>query len=109
MNTSGDGFLVAFDGAGRAIEAAIAIRNRARADGLSIRAGVHSGEVEIAGSDLRGVTVHEAARIAAAAGTDEILVSEGDSSPRGRAVVRVRVARSDSSSRDFPVCEACSR
>ena len=77
VNTSGDGFLVAFDGAGRAIEAAIAIRDRARADGLSIRAGVHSGEVEIAGSDLRGVTVHEAARIAAAAGTDEILVSEG--------------------------------
>ena len=77
VNTSGDGFLVAFDGAGRAIEAAIAIRDRARADGLSIRAGVHSGEVEIAGSDLRGVTVHEAARIAATAGTDEILVSEG--------------------------------
>ena len=77
VNTSGDGFLVAFDGAGRAIEAAIAIRDRARGDGLSIRAGVHSGEVEVAGNDLRGVTVHEAARIAAAAGTDEILVSEG--------------------------------
>ncbi|HET9345499.1 MAG TPA: adenylate/guanylate cyclase domain-containing protein [Candidatus Limnocylindrales bacterium] len=76
VSTAGDGFLASFDGAARAIQAGVAIRDRAIHDGLSIRAGVHSGEVEIAGSDLRGVNVHEAARIAAAAEPDEILVSE---------------------------------
>jgi class 3 adenylate cyclase len=76
VNTTGDGFLAAFDGAGRAITAAIAIRDQASREGLPIRAGVHSGEVEIVGDDLRGVVVHEAARIAAAAAADQVLVSE---------------------------------
>jgi class 3 adenylate cyclase len=76
IDTAGDGFLAVFDGAARAVQAAVAIRDRSARDGLSIRAGVHSGEAEVAGDDLRGVTVHEAARIAAAAGSDEILVSE---------------------------------
>ena len=49
---------------------------RANADDLHIRAGVHVGEVELVGDDVRGVAMHEAARIMAAAGTDEILVSE---------------------------------
>jgi class 3 adenylate cyclase len=76
INTAGDGFLASFDGAGRAIEAALAIRARTIADGLAVRIGVHSGEVELAGADVRGLTVHEAARIAGVAGSDEILVSE---------------------------------
>ena len=76
IKTAGDGFLAAFDGAGRAIAAAVAIRDSSLADGLSIRAGVHSGEVEIVGDDVAGVTVHEAARVSAVAGRDEILVSE---------------------------------
>jgi class 3 adenylate cyclase len=76
IKTAGDGFLAIFDGAARAIGAAVAIQQRAAADGLAIRAGVHSGEVEIAGNDVRGVAVHEAARVSAAAGSDEILVSE---------------------------------
>jgi class 3 adenylate cyclase len=76
IKTAGDGVFAVFDGAARAIAAAVAIRRRATADGLSIRAGVHSGEVEVVGGDVRGVTVHEAARVAAAAGPDEILVSE---------------------------------
>jgi class 3 adenylate cyclase len=76
ITTTGDGLLAAFDGAARAIDAAVAIRERAAREGLTVRAGVHSGEVEIVGDDLRGVTVHEAARIAAAADGDEILVSE---------------------------------
>jgi class 3 adenylate cyclase len=76
ISTTGDGFMAAFDGAARAIQAASAIRDRSRVEGLAVRAGVHSGEVEIAGDDLRGVAVHEAARVAAAAGADEILVSE---------------------------------
>lgn len=74
--TTGDGFLAAFDGAARAIQAAIAVRDSAARDGLQIRAGVHSGEAEVVGDDLRGVTVHEAARVAAAAEPGEILVSE---------------------------------
>jgi class 3 adenylate cyclase len=76
VKTAGDGFLAAFDGAARAVQAAIAIRDRAVADGLSIRAGVHSGEAELTSDDLRGVTVHEAARVAGAAGANEVLVSE---------------------------------
>lgn len=74
--TAGDGFLATFDGAARAIQAALAIRQRSRQDGLDIRAGIHSGEVEIVGSDIRGVAVHEAARFAAAAEPGEVLVSE---------------------------------
>jgi class 3 adenylate cyclase len=73
--TTGDGFLAVFDGAARAIHAAIGIRDRARELGLDIRAGVHTGEVEVVGDDLRGASVHEAARIAAAASPGEILVS----------------------------------
>jgi class 3 adenylate cyclase len=75
VKTTGDGFLAVFDGAGRAVRAAIDVRTRARAIGLEIRAGVHTGEVELARDDLRGVAVHEAARIAAAASGGEILVS----------------------------------
>ncbi|HWB89240.1 MAG TPA: adenylate/guanylate cyclase domain-containing protein [Acidimicrobiia bacterium] len=76
VTTVGDGLLAAFDGAARAIDAAVAMRDRAFEEGLAIRIGAHSGEVEVAGDDLRGVTVHEAARIAAAAGPNEILVSD---------------------------------
>jgi len=75
VTTTGDGFLAVFDGAARAIQAAIAIRDRASAIELAVRAGVHTGEFEVVGDDVRGVAVHEAARIAAAAGPDEILVS----------------------------------
>ena len=53
-----------------------AMRRVARGTSLQLRIGVHVGEVELVGDDVRGVTVHEAARIMAAAGPDEILVSE---------------------------------
>ena len=75
VNTTGDGFVAIFDGAARAIRAAIGIRTGARALGLEVRIGVHTGEVEIEGVDVRGVAVHETARIAAAASDGEILVS----------------------------------
>jgi class 3 adenylate cyclase len=75
ISTTGDGFFAAFDGAGRAIQAALEIRSQAIDLGIEIRQGIHTGEVELAGSDLRGVTVHEAARVAAVAGAGEILVS----------------------------------
>ena len=76
VTTTGDGIVATFDGPARALHCAAAIRRRANADDLHIRAGVHVGEVELVGDDVRGVAMHEAARIMAAAGTDEILVSE---------------------------------
>ena len=65
-----------FDGPARALHCAAAIRRAAHGGGLQIRAGVHVGEVELVGEDVRGVTVHEASRIMAAADPDEILVSD---------------------------------
>jgi class 3 adenylate cyclase len=76
VKTTGDGVLATFDGPARALHCAAAIRRRARAEGLRIRAGVHVGEVVLVGDDVRGVTVHEASRIMDAAGPDEILVSD---------------------------------
>jgi class 3 adenylate cyclase len=76
VTTTGDGVLATFDGPARAVHCAAAIRARANADDLHVRAGVHVGEVELVGDDVRGVVVHEAARIMATADTDEILVSD---------------------------------
>jgi class 3 adenylate cyclase len=73
--TTGDGFLALFDGAARAVRCAAAIRNRAQDDGLQIRAGVHSGEVERQAGNVRGVAVHAVTRIAALAQPGEVLVS----------------------------------
>ena len=76
VETTGDGFLATFDGAARAIRSAADVRTGSRTLGLRIRAGVHTGEVEIVAGDVRGIAVHEAARIAGAAEPDTILVSE---------------------------------
>jgi len=76
VTTTGDGVLATFDAAAGAVRAAIAIRTLAAEQSLSIRAGVHVGEVELAGEDVRGLSVHEASRIMAAAGAGEILASE---------------------------------
>ena len=76
VKTTGDGMLATSDGPARALHCAAAIRRTANRHDLHIRAGVHVGEVELVGEDVRGVTVHEAARIMAAAGEDEILVSD---------------------------------
>jgi class 3 adenylate cyclase len=86
VTTTGDGILAAFDATAQAVRCALAIREIALGQGFSIRAGVHVGEVELAGEDVRGVTVHEAARIMAAAGADEVFSSE---------VVRVLCRSSD--------------
>jgi class 3 adenylate cyclase len=75
VNTTGDGFLAIFGGAVRAVRAAVAIRDAAHTDGLEIRAGVHTGEVKLVGDDVRGLSVHKAARIAAVAAGGEVLVS----------------------------------
>jgi class 3 adenylate cyclase len=75
VNTTGDGFLARFDGPARAIRCAMAIREVLRSLGLEVRAGIHTGEVELRGDDISGIAVHIAARVAAAAGAGEVLVS----------------------------------
>jgi class 3 adenylate cyclase len=75
VTTTGDGFLAVFDGAARAVRCAAAIRDVAAEDGLRIRAGVHSGEVERQADNIRGVAVHAVTRIAALAPPGEVLVS----------------------------------
>jgi class 3 adenylate cyclase len=75
IKTTGDGVLATFDGAERAVRAAVSIRTVANVLGLEIRAGVHSGEVEVSAGDIRGIAVHTAARIMAEAQPGEILVS----------------------------------
>jgi class 3 adenylate cyclase len=72
----GDQLMAAFDGPVRAIRCARTIQRDARQLGVRLRAGVHTGEVERAGDALRGVAVHLAARVAARAGGDEVLVSD---------------------------------
>jgi class 3 adenylate cyclase len=73
--TTGDGFLAAFDGPGRAINCARTIATHSRDLGIEIRAGVHTGECELRGKDLAGIAVHIGARVAALAGPSEVLVT----------------------------------
>ena len=75
VKSLGDGFVMVFDGPGRAIRAAQGIRDALGAMNVSMRPGVHSGEVEIVGFDYAGLTFHIGARISALAGPGEILVS----------------------------------
>ena len=75
IDTAGDGFFATFDGPARAIRCACAITEGVRELGLSIRAGLHTGECEIADSNVAGIAVHTGARVAAQAGADEVLVS----------------------------------
>ncbi len=76
VTTTGDGMLATFDGPARALHCAAAIRAAAYTENLHSRTGVHVGEVELVGDDVRGVAVHEAARIMAEAEANEILVSD---------------------------------
>ncbi len=63
MKQTGDGIMAIFDGAARAVECAAAIERRVKTIGLQIRAGLHTGEVELVPEDVRGVAVHVASRI----------------------------------------------
>jgi class 3 adenylate cyclase len=76
IHTTGDGILATFDGAGRGIGCATALRNELAGIGLQIRVGLHTGEVELRGDDVGGIAVHIAARVMAAAGPGETLVSQ---------------------------------
>src|SRR4051812_34254873 len=72
---TGDGVLALFDNAARAINCGLALGQLARTHGLEIRAGVHTGDVQVTDDDVRGVAVHEAARVMSLAGPGEVLVS----------------------------------
>lgn len=73
--TTGDGFLATFDGPARAVHCASRIRTAVRSLGIEIRAGLHTGEIELLDGDIGGIAVHLAARIMAAAQPSEVLVS----------------------------------
>lgn len=75
IDTAGDGFLVSFDGPGRAVRCANAIVADAHGLGLEVRAGLHAGECELIGHKLSGLTVRIGARVAALASPGEVLVS----------------------------------
>lgn len=75
IDTTGDGFLATFDGPGRAIRCADAIHHSIARTGLAVRVGVHTGEVEVRGERIGGLTVHIGARVAAFGGAGDIVVS----------------------------------
>ncbi len=75
VNTAGDGLFATFDGPNRAIRCACSVRDRLRPLGLQVRSGLHTGECELIGDDVGGIAVHIAARVAASAEPDQVLVS----------------------------------
>lgn len=75
VGTVGDGVLATFDGPARGIRCAHSIADAVRAIGLELRAGLHTGECEVIGTDIGGIAVHTAARVAALAAAGEVLVS----------------------------------
>jgi len=75
VHTAGDGFLATFDSPRRAIECAHTASEDVRSIGLEIRAGVHTGEIELSDGDVQGLAVHIGARISALAGPGQVLVS----------------------------------
>jgi class 3 adenylate cyclase/pimeloyl-ACP methyl ester carboxylesterase len=75
INTTGDGFVVSFDGPARGIRCALAITESLAMLGLEVRIGLHCGECEVRGDDLAGLAVHIAARVGALAGPGDVLVS----------------------------------
>lgn len=75
VTSTGDGFLATFDGPARAVRCARAISEGVREIGLGVRAGVHTGECELLDDNIGGIAVHIGARVAAAAGAGEVLVT----------------------------------
>jgi class 3 adenylate cyclase len=76
VDTAGDGFLATFDGPARAVRCALAIGDAVRRLGLEVRAGIHTGECELDGPNVRGIAVHTGARVASLAGPGEVLISK---------------------------------
>jgi class 3 adenylate cyclase len=75
IKTTGDGILATFDGPGRAVRCALAFGAAAKQIGLPLRAGLHTGEIEMRGRDIGGIAVHAAARVMAQCQSSEVLVS----------------------------------
>jgi class 3 adenylate cyclase len=75
VNTTGDGFLGAFDSPARSIQCGAAIRDAARHLGVEVRVGIHTGEVELRGQDIGGIAVHIGQRVSNHARPGEVLVS----------------------------------
>ena len=75
VKSTGDGVLATFDGPARAVRCALAMRSGAQQIGLLVRAGLHTGEIEVSGEDIGGIAVHAAARVMAQAGPSEVFVS----------------------------------
>jgi class 3 adenylate cyclase len=75
VKSTGDGILATFDGPTRAMRCALALRDHARREGLEQRAGLHTGEVEVAPGDVHGIAVHIASRLVDLAKANEVLVS----------------------------------
>ena len=75
VKSTGDGLLATFDGPARAIRAACAAREGLRSLGIEMRAGLHTGEIELRHEDVGGIAVHIGARVAARAAAGEVLVS----------------------------------
>ena len=75
VNTVGDGFVATFDSPSRAIECAVSIRETLKASDIGVRAGIHTGEIEVRGNDVAGMAVHIGARVSTLARPGEVLVS----------------------------------
>jgi class 3 adenylate cyclase len=75
IKTTGDGFLALFDGPARAIRCAIAVRDELRTLGIDVRIGLHSGEVELRGTDVGGIAVNIGARVVASGGGGDVMAS----------------------------------
>jgi class 3 adenylate cyclase len=76
VKSTGDGVLARFDGPARAVSCSLAIADAAPDElGLEIRAGLHTGEIELRGADIGGISAHLGARVSALAGPREVLVS----------------------------------
>jgi class 3 adenylate cyclase len=75
VKSTGDGILATFDGPGRAVWCALALNSATKQIGLPLRAGLHTGEIEIRGKDIGGIAVHAAARVMAQSASNEVLVS----------------------------------
>ena len=75
VKSTGDGILATFDGPGRAVRCALALGAASKQIGLPLRAGLHTGEIEIRGRDIGGIAVHAAARVMGQSQSSEVLVS----------------------------------
>jgi class 3 adenylate cyclase len=75
VKSLGDGFLATFDGPARAIRCGSAVAEAVRPLGIEVRIGLHTGEVEFADDDVRGIAVHVASRVASLAGPGDVLVT----------------------------------